>query len=129
MKKCIGVLFVLATIIVPGMVAKTLAQMGPPNGIAFTDVVPSTGQVQVSGTYTVASGYTFSSVTVDVMPTGGAAGVGGEAVASVDGNGNFNATISVPSGTNDLQAMLTVTDNNGTPYYFFSYMPTGAPVP
>jgi hypothetical protein len=128
MKNRIGVLVVVAAIIVPGIVAK--AQTGGANSVTLSSAVPSSGQVQVSGTYTVASGYTFSSITVEVQPSGGVGGEGAEGVATTDGMGDFSATLQVPGGvTYDVQVYMTVTDSTGTPYYFYSNAITGLPVP
>lgn len=129
MKKWLGVLFVLATIIVPGIVARSLAQMGSTNAITIASVQPSSGLVTASGTYTVASGYTVSSITVEVMPAGGAAGAGGEGTAILEGSNGFYSSISVPSGTYDVQAILTVTDSTGTAQSFFSDTMTSVVVP
>ncbi len=80
----------------------------------------------MNGSYTVASGYTFVGITVDVQPTGEGGGEGGEGAASTDGNGNFSTAVQVPYNlTYDIQACLTVMDSNSNVYYFFSNMVTG----
>jgi hypothetical protein len=126
MKKRISALVILATIIVPGIVAKVLAQSGS-NSVTITNVTPSPDQVGVTGTFTVASGYTFNNVTVYVRPPSGAVGEGGEGVST--GVGSFYTNISVPAGTYDVQAMLTVSDSNGNPYYYLSDTVTNVSVP
>jgi hypothetical protein len=121
MKTWIGVLLVIATILTPPLATKVLMPAdGTTNDIFIGSVsVVSGGVVVVSGTFDVATGYTLSSVTVDVMPTGGVAGQGGEAAATTNGNG-YGVGIGVPNGTYDVQATLAVTDSSGNPYYFFS---------
>lgn len=130
MKNWIGVLLILATIVVPGIVAKALAQTSGINSVTITSTEGGDSQAAVSGGYTVASGYIFSSITVNVQPTGGGGGEGGSGVASTNGNANFSAAIQVPpDATYDIQVYLTVKDGSGNPYYIYSNAATGVYVP
>jgi hypothetical protein len=126
MKNRIGVLFILATIVVPGIVAKVLSQTGGANSITISSTSGYDSQAIVSGSYTIASGYTFSSILVYVQPTGESGGQSGVGTASIDGSGNFNASVLVPPNTTyDIQACLTVTDSIGNSYAYFSDLATG----
>jgi len=128
MKKQIGVLVILAALVVPGVLAtKALTQISSPPTITITEAAqPLAGQpVGVSGNYTIPSGYTLNSITVDIRPTGGVAGEGGEGTASADGMGGFSAMLSVPPATYDVQAYLTYTDSNSNVGYIFSNVVIG----
>lgn len=130
MKNRIGVLLILATIILPGIMAKVLAQTGDTNSITITQATGANSEAGVQGSYTIASGYTFVSITVDAQPTGEGGGEGGEAAGSTSGNGSFNGLVQVPPNlTYDVQAYLTVQDGSGNLYYYFSNMVTGVYVP
>lgn len=121
MKTRIGVLFVLAAIIVPIIVAKALTQSGGDPSVSITDVSQSgPGQpVAVSGTFSAPSGYSVVSITVDIQPTGGVGGEGGEGLGfALDSN--FSAQVNVPAGTFDVQAYIAVMDSSGNTLYYFS---------
>jgi hypothetical protein len=106
-------------------VATTLAQSGSTNAITISSATPQSGQVTVNGTYTVDTndGFTLVGILVDARPSGGVAGEGAE-TSAMAGSGNFFATVSVPAGQFDIQAILEVNDSAGTTHYFCSNVQT-----
>jgi hypothetical protein len=93
------------------------------NDVTILSTSPFPGTVSVSGTYTVADGYSMPTIVVTVAPAGGVAGQGGYNTAQA-GSGNFNSTVSAPAGTYDVQAIMTVVDGEGTPSAFYSDVTT-----
>jgi hypothetical protein len=119
MKMRFGMAACAAVVVLGLLPAKGFTQCCTPS-IALDNVATLGGQVSAGGNYQIPCGYTFVSVTVEVRPTGGAAGEGGSGSGSANGKGDFTAMVSVPAGQYDVQATLTVTDGCGGTLYFFS---------
>jgi hypothetical protein len=130
MKNRVSLVLLMGVIALGLLAANGLTQTcGCSNDVTVSSAQPSTGQVAVSGTYTVESGYTFGGIAIEVRPSGGATGEGGLGPATTDGMGNFSATLSVPTGQYDVQAFMLVTDGSGTTHFFFSNTIANVSVP
>jgi hypothetical protein len=109
----------LACLVCCGWFAAAAAADG--NSLRIGSASQGKGQtIAVTGSYTVAAGYTLCGVTVLAQPaTVDGAGEGGRGAASTN-KGAFTAAIDVPVGTYTVQAILEVKDGKGQISHYFS---------